>query len=192
MGEGHPLVLGRREKTALVLLCSAPLVVSCDLNPGPSEAAQNAALRQALRADPAFKMIPAPVRASMVEVLPHSGAFTGPQTGAMGWGGSEPWDGSDPTPRVLEWGRRLESAGWTPAGAGSEGRWARAGICARDRTGAEINEGMWRKTIKGRCAWFIYGLNVKEMEYGIYTTAVGDAYGCPSPPDHPLGCGGSP
>ena len=73
-----------------------------------SEEGQNAALRQALRRDPAFALIPASVRASMVEVVPHGSGFGGPQTGGNGWAGSERWDGtSDPNAVVAAWDPKM-------------------------------------------------------------------------------------
>jgi hypothetical protein len=146
---------------ALIILLSACL--------GPSERDANKALRETLRADPAFQLIPPAVRSSMHEDIPVMTSMTSPEEGPNGYSGREPAPAvMDVQTLLTARDQKLRGAGWTLAG----------GECylLTDPDHRSII-GLWTKRIKGRWAFFEFGLFRSDLIYGIHIRAVSDNAG---------------
>jgi hypothetical protein len=160
---------------ALVVLVMG-LVTACSFV--ESETARNADLRQALRSDPAFQLIPRAVRGSLREAMPSSTgiSFVDSQYGLNGFSGGElASPGVDFGGKLADWDTKLRAAGWTAAG----------GDCVHDDDPSQrMTGGIWTRQIKGRWAFFYVvaiggdskGVTIpgSRYVYGIYIRAVHD------------------
>lgn len=145
------------------------LAVACGplVTQARSETEANAEVRAALRADPAFQLIPPEARASQVETTPEALTWSGYQTGLNGVGGTEPAPpGIDSQSVLMEWDGKLRKEGWTPAG----------GLCDQPTEPALRRvSGVWSKQIRGRPAFFKVSIVGSRLEYGMYIRAVSDS-----------------
>jgi hypothetical protein len=82
----------------------------------PSETQRNAELRQALRGDPAFRLLSSQVRSSLSEYVAHSSGFNGPQVGLNGFSGIEAATANvQPDVLLRYWDADLPGVGWSLA-----------------------------------------------------------------------------
>lgn len=149
---------------ALGLVTAVAVLSACQ--PGQeSETERNARLRQGLREDRVFQMLPANVRANLREVVPRSTGFVGPELGLNGFEGLEPATSADPETELLGWDRKVRVVGWS----------ARGGECIQplDSVKREIG-GIWVKKVRSTWAFFDVVLKGPNVGFGLFIRPVAD------------------
>ena len=153
-----------------------------------SDAEANDDLRQALRADPAFKLIPPDIRASLREVRPTETSYFSVHSQQLGPNGftavGQVNPSNDLQVQLTELNSQLQAVGWEPSG----------GECSlpNDPNQRAIG-GIWTKQIRGRWAFAYMEAWGQRAIYALYIRAVSDPAGRTVTDFHkfepgPLGC----